>query len=197
MLSRGVFSQEVALRRLAKRCIGADCRGEWLVVDGHNVQITLESAILGRSLLMGNDGALRDLAGQSAKFQVSEASDAAMDLLFRFLEGLRPGKILFLFDAPMSHSGLLAGRYRERLRAKGFPGHARTAPVPEREIPYGEGIVASSDREILDKAERWFDLARFVLGHAGLLNLTADFSPLVTGKGGTAWSIGRDLESFW
>lgn len=179
-LNRGVFSQAVALRRRAKECISSDYRGEWLIVDGHNVQITLESAILERPLLIGNDRALRDVAAQSAKFRVSEVSHAAMVLVFNFLQEFRPGRVLFLFDAPMSHSGLLAEKYRDRLETIGLPGHARTSPVPEREIPYDAAVVASSDREILDKARKWFDLARSILMHAGLLKVTANFSSFMT-----------------
>ena len=43
--------------------MGSGWRLKLLVVDGHNVQITIESFIEGRPLLKANDGALRDLAG--------------------------------------------------------------------------------------------------------------------------------------
>src|SRR5512139_3204827 len=74
LLHRGVFSQADALRRLARRPRGMIWQEEWLVVDGHNVHITVESSLLGRPLLKANDGAVRDLAGQSARFRLTEAS---------------------------------------------------------------------------------------------------------------------------
>jgi hypothetical protein len=182
LLHRGVFGQERALRRLAKRCLGADWQGRWLVVDGHNVQITVESAILERPLLVANDGALRDLAGQSAKFRLSEASETAMERIFGLLEEKPPARVLFLFDAPMSHSGLLASRYTERLRALGLPGEARTASVPEREFPYGQAVVASSDGAVLDASTHWLDLARLSLERHSSLRIAADFSPLLLSR---------------
>jgi hypothetical protein len=179
LLNRGVFGQQEALRRLGRLCRGTEWCDEVLVVDGHNVQITVESAILGRLLLRANDGALRDLAGQSARFRLTEVSASAVDLVIRLLTELRPREALFLFDAPMSHSGLLAAMYRERMKSLGLSGESRTVPVPEREIPYGRCVVASSDRAVLDRASRWLDLAHASVLAAGLLRLEADFSTLV------------------
>jgi hypothetical protein len=182
LLHRGVFGQAEALRRRAKESLGADWRKEWMVVDGHNVQITVESSILGRPLLRGNDGALRDLAGESSRFRFTEVSRLAMDMIFRFLEEFRPRKVLFLFDAPMSHSGLLADAYRRNLKSLGIKGDARTAPVPEREFPYSQCVVASSDQAVLNMAVRWLDLARAAIDAAGSANLTADFSSVVLAR---------------
>ncbi|MGV8074616.1 MAG: DUF434 domain-containing protein [Syntrophobacteraceae bacterium] len=182
LLHRGVFGQEQALLRRAKRSRGADWLEGLLAVDGHNVQITVESFILGRPLLLANDGAVRDLAGLSAKFRFSEISEMALDMIFRHLEEFRPKKILFLFDAPMSHSGFLASKYQQRLKTIGLKGEARAVPVPEREIPYRDSCVASSDQEILDKATRWLDLARTVIDAAGPLELHADFSSIILAK---------------
>ena len=179
LLHRGVFSQDRALKRRAKRRLGSDWMNEWLVVDGHNVQITLESAIVGRPLLKGNDGALRDVAGQSARFRMSEVSKMAVDMLFLFLGEHRPRRVSFLFDAPMSHSGELAHEYGRRLRELRIAGEARAVPVPEREIPHRECTVASSDQAILEESIGWIDLASRVLSHAGRIRLAVDFSGII------------------
>ncbi|GLI34580.1 hypothetical protein DAMNIGENAA_20130 [Desulforhabdus amnigena] len=179
LLHRGIFSQEKGLRRRAKCCKGAGWQSQLLAVDGHNVQITLESAILGRPLLMSNDGALRDLAGQSARFRFSEVSEMAVDTLFRFLEEFRPHRVLFLFDAPMSHSGRLADIYRRRLKSLRIPGEARAVPVPEREFPYEGAVVATSDSAVINEVSHWLDLARGAIEWSGILELAADFSSLI------------------
>lgn len=184
LLHRGVFSQGHALRRRAKRSMGSDWKGQWIVVDGHNVQITMESAALGRPILMANDGVLRDVAGESARFRLSEATRIAVDLVFRFLEAHRPMRISFLFDSPMSHSGDLANEYRRRLMELHIDGEARAVPVPEREIPYAECTVASSDGVILEESRRWLDLAGLALTYAGRLRLAVDFSGIL-GLGAT------------
>ena len=176
LLHRGVFSQKDALQRLAARSRGVAWQNEWLVVDGHNVQITVESSLLGRPVLKANDGVLRDLAGQSAKFRMTEASLLAVDLIFRFLEEFRPARALFLFDAPISQSGLLAHTYQERMKLLGLRGSAQAVPVPERDFPYTQAMVASSDQAVLEKASKWVDLACLALSFDGSLRLAEDFS---------------------
>jgi hypothetical protein len=184
LLHRGVLGQKVALQRRAKRCKGSDWLDACLAVDGHNVQITVESALLGRPLLKGNDGALRDLAGQSSRFRMTEISEVAMDAIFRFLEAHRPARVCFLFDAPMSRSGELAARYGARMRSVGLAGEARAVPVPEREMASLGGVAASSDRAVLDVASRWIDLACCCLEAFRTLDLLVDFSPLILSRPG-------------
>jgi len=186
ILHRGMFGQKEAFSRRAKRVRGCDWQRKSLVVDGHNVQITVESSILGAPLIRANDGALRDLAGRSFRFKPSEATNLAMDLIFRFFESLRPLEVLFLFDAPMSHSGELASRYRARLRTCAIPGDAQAVPVPEREFPYETCVAASSDGAVLDASSRWVDLACLVIDRSGLPEITADFSRVLHGRSARA-----------
>ena len=61
----------------------------------------------------------------------------------------------------------------------GLRGDARTAPVPEREFPYAESVIASSDQAVLDAARRWLDLARRVLERSALACPVMDFSALM------------------
>ena len=152
---------------------------ELLVVDGHNVQITIESYIEGRPLLKANDGALRDLAGLSYRYRMTETSNMAMDMVFRFFEEFPPGEVLFLFDEPMSRSGELAAIYRNRLIKEGISGGARATPVPEREFCFDRCVAASSDRAIMDSSTRWMDLACRIIEHIGAPQITADFSGII------------------
>lgn len=192
VLHRGVFPQRDALRRRGSRCLGMEWLSRPLFVDGHNVQITVESAIGGRTLLKANDGAVRDLAGQSARFRLSELSEMAVAVIFRFLEEFRPSHLFFLFDAPMSHSGLLASSYRKRMKEKGFRGDALAVPVPEREFPLSECVVASSDGAVIDRSFLWFDLAAAAMRAAELEGVGIDFASLVMMRTGDWWSPERN-----
>jgi hypothetical protein len=180
LLSRGLFSQQEALARRRKREMGNGWQKEPLVVDGHNVQITIESYIAGRPLLKANDGALRDLAGQSYRFRPTELSNMARDMVFGFFERFSPREVLFLFDEPMSRSGELAATYRDRLTRAGLSGTARVAPVPEREFPHDGCVAASSDRAVIDSSSRWMDLACRIIEYHGAPQITADFSEIIT-----------------
>jgi hypothetical protein len=179
LLHRGVFSLEDALPRRAKRVRGAAWHNELLVVDGHNVQITIESSIEGRPLLKANDGAMRDLAGQSARFRLSETTAMALDMIFRFFHEFPPREVIFLFDAPMNRSGELAAMYRQRLRKAALTGDARAVPVPEREFPRESHVVASSDQAVLNASTAWIDLACRIIEYFGSPVVTADFSTMI------------------
>ncbi|MDY0040570.1 MAG: DUF434 domain-containing protein [Desulforhabdus sp.] len=179
LLNRGVFSQQAALRRRAKRCRGSAWQKETLLIDGHNVHITVESALLGRPLVLGNDGALRDLAGQSARFRFAEIGEMALDAILFFLFEFRPAEALFFFDAPISRSGYMADRYRQRMKGLGLAGEAKAVPVPEREFSGRDGVIASSDRAVLDEATQWLDLARWVIDRTLSWQPVADFSNLI------------------
>jgi hypothetical protein len=180
MLSRGLFSQQEATARRSKREMGSGWQLELLAVDGHNVQITVESFIEGRPLLKANDGALRDLAGLSYRYRMTETSNLAMDMVFRFFEEFPPREVLFLFDEPMSRSGELAAIYRNRLIREGISGEARTTPVPESEFPFDRCVAASSDRAVIDSSARWMDLACRIIEYFGAPQITADFSGIVS-----------------
>jgi hypothetical protein len=179
LLSRGLFSPQEAIARLTKREMGSGWQPGLLVVDGHNVQITVESCIEGRPLLKANDGALRDLAGMSYRYRMTETSKLALDMIFKFFQEFPPGEVLFLFDEPMSRSGELAAIYRNRLIREGISGGARTTPVPEREFPFDRCVAASSDRAIMDCCTRWMDLACRVIEYFGTPQITADFSGII------------------
>ncbi|MCE5333528.1 MAG: DUF434 domain-containing protein [Desulfobacteraceae bacterium] len=180
LLRRGVYGQKDALSRRAKRELGDAWRSGLLVVDGHNVQITVESHIEGKPLLRSNDGAMRDLAGMSSRFRLGAAGELAMDMIFRFLGEFRPREVVFLFDEPMSRSGELASIYRRRLGEMRIPGDARAVPVPEREMVLDDCVAASSDSAVLDASARWLDLACRIIDHSGFASITADFSALVS-----------------
>ncbi len=196
LLHRGVFGAKAALARRSKREMGSGWQNHLLAVDGHNVQITIESRIEGRLLLRANDGAVRDLAGQSSRFRFSETSAVVLDMIFRFLREFPPKEVLFFFDAPMARSGELAAMYRERMRKAGLPGNARAVPVPEREFPFPACVAASSDRAVLDASTRWIDLACRVMDYFGPPEIRADFSGIIShrcvreflsGGGGLFW----------
>ncbi|WP_170920316.1 DUF434 domain-containing protein [Desulfacinum hydrothermale] len=179
LLRRGIFSQTAALRRRAKKVRGAAWRSRLLVVDGHNVHITVESALLRRPLVVGNDGALRDIAALSARFRPGPTTQRVVDLVCGTLERFLSAQVRFYFDAPMSRSGELAGMYERCLKELGVPGWARAVAVPEQHFPARGCVIASSDRAVVDGCESWLDLARWVIDYHRLAHPAFDFSYLI------------------
>lgn len=196
LLQRGIFRWDQALARRAKREKGESWRKKLLAVDGHNVQITIESHIEERILLRANDGAMRDLAGQSSRFRLSETSTMAVEMVFGFLRRFRPPEVMFFFDAPMSHSGEIASLYRDSLRKAGIRGDARAVVVPEREFPYADCVVASSDQAVINASLKWIDLAGAIIEYYSSPVLTADFSNIML-PGSAEKQLFADSGPFW
>ena len=117
-------------------------------------------------------------------------------MMFRFFMEFTPREVLFLFDAPMSHSGELAAIYRDRLISSGISGRALAVPVPEREFPYGVCVAASSDRAVLDSSSRWIDLACRIIESFGTPQMTADFSGIIE-PGSAERRLFEDGGPFW
>ena len=163
VLKRGVLPPEVASRRRSKLLPPEALEGEEVALDGHNVLITLRSALRGETVLLADDGLVRDTAGLSAAFRPDEVAEKALHLVLETLSQLRPREIIFLLDAPMSRSGELAAKIRRNLEKWGLRGDAKAVPVPERLLEGFRGVVCSGDGAVVDRAEKVFDLAGFIV----------------------------------
>ena len=159
LLHRGVFSDSDATGRRKKKVPLQELRNRKMAIDGHNVLITLEAALTGRPLISSNDGFIRDISGLSGNFKKTQVTDEAIQLILEVLKKAKPSHVLFLFDAPISKSGLLASKVREQLTNDLLPGDALAIRVPERILLGFKGIVATSDTAIIDGSREIFDLA--------------------------------------
>ncbi len=159
ILHRGVFADDVASARRAKLQPLSQLAGQPLALDGHNVLITLESALQGRVLVAADDGFIRDMAQLSGAYRDSPATRRALALLADYVSRSRPGLLTVLYDAPMQRSGELARETREIFAARGLAVDARAVAVPERELLAFAGAVATSDTHLIDAQEVLVDLA--------------------------------------
>jgi hypothetical protein len=159
LLHRGVFAQSEAQARRA-RLIGPDqIKGRVLGLDGHNVIITVESALLGRPLIRADDGVVRDIARLSARFRPTETTEQALTLIVEALGDLAPSEICVMLDKRMSKSGELAAEIRRLFEQAQITGDARAVSVPENELVARDGPVATSDSVLMDQVAAVFDLA--------------------------------------
>jgi len=171
LLHRGVFADTVAQARRAKLHLLSALAGQSLALDGHNVLITLESALLGRPLVAADDGFVRDVAQLSRAYRDSPATHKALTLLAEYISRQRPGPLTILYDAPMKRSGELAEKTRQVFAARGFNAEVRAVPVPERELLDFSGALATSDTHLIDAKETIVDLAGEII--RGELNAVA------------------------
>jgi hypothetical protein len=159
ILHRGVFDPEAAAQRRVKLRPVGDLSGRPLALDGHNVVITLESALRGIPVTAADDGFIRDIGQISHTFRPSPLTEQALKLLGGYLAGKGVGPVLFWYDAPMSRSGELAALTRSMLQACGVAGEAQAVPVPEKELLKWEGAIGSSDTYLIDRAGVVVDVA--------------------------------------
>ena len=163
LLHRGVFSDTDSKGRQRKKISPNQIRGYDLVIDGHNVLITIEAGLSGRPLVLGDDGFIRDISGLSGNFQKTEMTVQALELLLNVLKRAKPRQTLFLFDSPISRSGELALEVRGRMQKENLPGDAMAVRVPEKILIGFPGTVATSDTAIIDRSRKVVDLAGYVL----------------------------------
>jgi hypothetical protein len=163
LLHRGVFSDVDSEARRKKIISIKEVQYKDLAVDGHNVLITVEAGLSGRPLILADDGFIRDISGLSGSFKKTEVTEKAIRLIVTFLKKWKPRHTLFLFDAPISKSGILAQELRNLLKKENLPGDALAMKVPENTLIGFQGVIATSDTAIIDRSEKVIDLAGSVI----------------------------------
>jgi hypothetical protein len=162
-VARSAATDEQVAARQAKR---VSPRDRPVDVDAFNVLITLERGLSGGPVLVGRDGALRDLGGVHGTWrQVGETTDA-LAWIGRALAAEGAGPVRFLIDAPVSNSGRLAALVRAAGEAQGWPWTAEVVPRPDPVLAESAAVVATSDAWILDRCGAWFDLTGTALAMA-------------------------------
>jgi hypothetical protein len=162
-VSRVACSDAAYAQRLSRRITALELEGEALAVDGFNACITLEVALSGGLVLVGRDGAHRDLASVHGNYRRVTETPRALELLVESLAVLEPARVTWYFDRPVSNSGTLAGLLRRRFEVLGLRWEAELVDYADRHVS-GSGLVSiSADSGVLDVAERWFDLAGWVI----------------------------------
>lgn len=162
-LSRAVAAPVVARARRQRQVSPLALRGARLQVDGFNQIITIEAALAGGLLLRGHDGALRDLASVHGTYRAMQETTTALEAIGICLTALAVKEVEFLLDAVVSNSGRLASRIRSLAAAHAWPWQACLVPSADPVLQRSTAIVATSDRAVIDKAERWIDLPSLVI----------------------------------
>ena len=163
LLRRGVFGPSEAQKRKSRLLGWEALQDRPLGIDGHNLLITLESALGGGELLQADDGCVRDIAALGRNHRPGRLTRQAARLMVSALAGAGTGQVSIYLDAPLPKSGELAAELRGFLREAGLSGQAQAVPVPEHYLKTHQGPVASSDSALLDAVEQPLDLAGLII----------------------------------
>jgi hypothetical protein len=133
-----------------------------LYVDGFNLIITLEVALSGGILILGNDGVLRDLAGLRGTYSIIEQTDIALNFIGKCLGQLSAPKIKFFLDSPVSNSGNLKKMILESSVEWGIPVEVELVPNADTVLFQMERII-TGDSILLDSCKSWFNISKKIV----------------------------------
>ena len=147
-----------------------DLAGHALHVDAFNCIILCESILSGAPVFVGRDGALRDLASVHGTWRRVSETERALHALAELLDRARPAEVTWWLDRPVSNSGRLAAMLRDTR-----PWKVELVDHADPVLAEQNGIVATADAWILDRAAAWVDLPRALAAErsAWLVDLAA------------------------
>lgn len=163
VLKRAVLPPQVAQKRKGKVLDPKALNGKKVAIDGHNILITLQTALKGGFVFFCDDGFLRDTAGVSRSFVFNGECERALDLVLETLAELKPNEVMFFLDAPLSKSRELAQKINLLFGPYGIRGKSEVLSVPEKALCQFEGVICTADGHLLDLAQKTFDLAGYIV----------------------------------
>lgn len=175
LLRSACTDAERAARSKIRRAVG-ELGGATIAVDGFNCIITTEAALSKGAIIVGRDGAHRDIASVHGSYRKVEETARAAELIGEVLADAEIAAAHWYLDRPVSNSGRLRALLTELAHTRGWPWTVELADNPDREVVSEVSrVTASSDGWILDHCSAWVDLpAAVVAAHvpdAWLLDL--------------------------
>ncbi len=146
------------------------------MLDGFNVLTTVEAALGGAVVLLGRDGAYRDLAGVHGSYRKVAETLPALRHVGDHLVRLGVGRVCWYLDRPVSNSGRLATEIRRVAGELGGDWTVELVFDPDPILARSSEVVATSDAAILDRCAGWFGLARSVVESRKLGAFVVDLS---------------------
>ena len=158
-------SDEEIKHRKASECNSNELRNSIVEIDGFNLLIILESALSGAYVFKCRDGCYRDISSVHGSYKRVVKTKEAIVMVGDALNHFEVAKAIWYFDAPVSNSGRLKTLLLEISQTKGYKWDVELLNSPDRKLARSKNIVISSDGWILDRVEKWFNLAGYLIEH--------------------------------
>jgi hypothetical protein len=162
-IARCACSRKAKERRDGHCVAPPQLRGQELRLDGLNVLTAVETALGGGVILIGRDGCCRDVAGIYSHYHKVEETVPALRAIGQLASQWAVTKCHWWLDSPVDNSGRLKGILHEVATEAGWPWQVELVTNPDRVLSATDQIVSSSDHAILDRCQRWINLARQVI----------------------------------
>ncbi|MDD1758839.1 MAG: DUF434 domain-containing protein [Methanotrichaceae archaeon] len=168
VLFRIIVPEDVIFLRRSKKVPLEKLRDETVFLDGYNVLIAVEALLAGANLYVCDDGFMRDTQGIFRSYKTSEFTEKALKEIFDLLYSVCPKNVQVLLDQQISMSGQLAAKIREMMAMFGLIGATKTAKDVDHQLKMAQGIIATSDGNILDVSVQAVDLPEEISKRRGL-----------------------------
>ena len=152
-------------RRQAHCVALAQLQGQQLWLDGFNVLTAVETALGGGVILIGRDGCCRDVAGVYSHYHRVAETVPALRAIGQTVSDWGVAECRWWLDSPVFNSGRLKKIILEVAAQEGWSWPVELVTNPDRVLSAAEQIVASSDHAILDRCQKWFNVARQVIAN--------------------------------
>ncbi len=162
-IGRCACGEEQAARRRKHEMTIGELVDQELWIDGFNVLTSIEAALSGGVILHARDDCYRDMASMHGSYKKVRETIAAIRLIGNTVEPWNLSRCHWLLDQPVSNSGMLKSMLREIAAECGWTWTAELVPDPDPILGRIHHVVASADSQILDRADRWLNLARIII----------------------------------
>lgn len=149
--------------------------GSRVTIDGFNLLTTVEAALSGGVLLLGQDGCLRDMASMHGSYRRVEETRPALEHIGSFCQRHGVASCRWWLDQPVSNSGRLQTLMRELAAERGWDWEVELMPDPDTPLRETGEIVVSADAAVLDDCRRWVNLAAAVVAERDYSAVVVDF----------------------
>ena len=166
LLTRCACSDAQRQSRQSKELVPSELAGQTIYIDGFNLLITLESALSNGFVFSGTDGCCRDMASIHGTYRRVNETRSAIELAGRYLEALGVQKTCWLLDQPVSNSARLMCLIDEVAAEEDWNWQSELSKSPDFDLKQMNEITVTADGIILDAVDRWFNLAKHVIGQS-------------------------------
>lgn len=149
--------------RKSNLCFLKNLKNQIVLIDGFNLLILLESAMSGAYIFKGRDGTYRDISSVHGTYKRVQHTEAGILLVGKILQKQKVKSVKWLLDKPVSNSGRLKSMLLEIAKDNDFNWDVELLFNPDKALAESKNIVVSSDGWILDRAEKWFNLGKYLI----------------------------------
>jgi hypothetical protein len=175
-VSRCACSREDAQHRRRLSVEPAQLQGQELWLDGYNVLTVLQSALSGGLVLLGRDSCCRDIAGIHRRYRKVNETIPVLRLVGEVTAAWGVTRCRWWLDKPVSNSGRLKALILDVAASSGWDMEVDLTFSPDHVLSHTDQVIASSDGIVLDRCQRWVNLARLIIAEripqARLLDLS-------------------------